>query len=156
MVGIAGSGKTTYARGALPGHVHVSMDGHRDDASWPAKRRSLIDRFGEERPLELAGLGSRNKEAECVLVDDALRAGWSVVVDDTNLTREIRRPYVLLARKHGAAVRAVFFSNTRAARHRNSRRAGRDRVPEDAVTGQLAKMERPSKEEGFDDVLVAS
>lgn len=154
MVGIAGSGKTTHVRGALPGHIHVSMDSYRDDASWPAERRSLIERFGKERPLNLAELSSRNKEAECVLVDDALRAGRNVVVDDTNLTREIRRPYVLLARKHGAAIRAMFFSNTRAARHRNSRRTGRDRVPEDAVTGQLAKIERPSKKEGFDDVLV--
>lgn len=85
------------------------------------------------------------------MVDDAPAAGGSVVVDDTNLTREICRPYVLLARKHGAAIRAVLF-NTRVARRRNSRRVGKDRVPEDAVTGQLAKMERPA-EEGLDSVL---
>lgn len=154
MVGIAGSGKTTYARGALPDHTHMSMDIYRDDTSWPAKRRSLIGRYDRERPIGSTPISSNTKKAECVLVDDALAAGRSVVVDDTNLTREIRRPYVLLARKHGAAIRAVFFSNTRVARHRNSKRVGKDRVPEDAVTGQLAKMERPAKEEGLDSVLV--
>lgn len=79
-----------------------------------------------------------------------------MVVDDTNLTREIHQPYALLARNHGATIRAALPSNTKAARHRNSRLTGKDMVPEDAVTGQMAKMERPSNEEGFDDVLVAS
>ena len=94
MIGIAGSGKTAYACGALPGRVYVSMDSHRDDASWPAERRSLIERFSVERPLNLAGPGSRNKETEYILVEDALRTGRSAAVDDMSLTAEIRRSYV--------------------------------------------------------------
>ena len=104
----------------------------------------------------LAELSNRNKEAECVLADDALKARSDMVADDTNLTSEIRRPYLLLAQKHRTAIRAVFFSDVRAARHRNSKRTGKDRVPEDAVREQLAKMERPAEEEWFDSVLVAS
>ena len=156
MVGIAGSGKTTYVRYNLPGHDYVSMDDLQKGGSWPAERRRLVDRYGEERPLSLSKLSSRNKEAECVLVDDALKARRDVVVDDTNLTREIRKPYLQLAQKHRAAIRAVFFSNVRVARRRNSKRTGKDRVPEEAVRGQLTQMERPTKEEGFDSVLVAS
>lgn len=154
MVGIAGSGKTTYVRSKLPGHAYVSMDELQKDGSWMDKRHKLIERYGKERPLNLAGLSSRNKEAECILADDALKDGRDVAVDDTNLTPEIRRPYVLLAQKHGAAIRAVFFSNTRVGRYRNSKRKGRDKVPDDAVTGQIARMERPTEEEGFDSILV--
>ena len=156
MVGIAGSGKTTHVRDRFPGHAHVSMDIYKEDVLWPAKRHILIDRFDKERPLKLVRLSSRTKEAECVLVDDALKAGSSVVVDDTNLMREIRRPYVMLARKHGAAVRAVFFSDVMVARYRNSKRTGKDRVPEPAITGQQARMEKPSDSEGFDSIMVIS
>ena len=154
MVGIAGSGKTTYVRSQLPGHVYVSMDDLQQDRSWVGKRHKLIERYGKERPLNLPGLSSHNKEAECVLADDALKAGRDVAVDDTNLTPEIRRPYVLLAQKHGAAIRAVFFSNIRVGRYRNSKRKGRDKVPDGAVTEQIAKMQRPTEEEGFDSILV--
>ena len=50
----------------------------------------------------------------------------------------------------------MFLCNIGAARHRNSKRTGDDRVPEDILVGQIARMERPTKGEGFDDILVAS
>lgn len=79
-------------------------------------------RYDVERPVRLARM-SGNKKAECVLVDDTLAADRSIVVDDTNLTRKIRRPYVTLARKRGVWVRVVFFNNFEAARARNAKRA---------------------------------
>ena len=176
MVGIAGSGKTTYAGDRFPNHARVSLDVNK--RSLPRdKRFRLMDRYELENPLclkrqppgmppnpagpryakALSGdQGSGNRKAEYVQMADYLGAGRDVVVDDTNLTRELRWPYVLLARQHGARVRAVFFTNVRTARQRNAKRAGDDRVPEDVVTGQVARMERPAEEEGFDDVLVAS
>ena len=87
MVGIAGSGKTTHAGRKFPGYVRISMDEYRKDGSWPGKRRELIGRFHGELPVGSIRLTSGNKKAECVLADDALRTGRSVVVDDTNLTR---------------------------------------------------------------------
>ena len=85
MVGIPGSGKTTHARARLPGHVYVSMDAVKaNESSWIPERRALIMRYDAERPVRLARM-SGNKKAECVLVDDALAAGCSVIVDDTNL-----------------------------------------------------------------------
>lgn len=84
---------------------------------------------------------------------DFLKTGRNVVVDDANLTRDLRRPYILPARLYGAAARAVFFTGVRAARYRNSKRVGDYRMPEDAATGQLARMERPTGEEGLDSVL---
>ncbi len=152
MVGIPGSGKTVYARAKLPGHTYVSMDAVRNSMSWGPKRRALIMRYDAERPVRLARM-SGNKKAECVLVDDALAAGRSVVVDDTNLTRKIRRPYVALARKHGIRARAAFFNDFDGASARNAKRAwDGGRVPDDAVVKMQESLEPPTRNEGFDEV----
>lgn len=153
LVGIPGAGKSTYARAGLPHHAYVSMDDVRDRKSWIRRRRLLIARFDAERPVRLGGL-SGNKKAECVMVDDALAAGRSVVVDDTNLTRAVRRPYVALARTHGARIRAVFFCDFEGARARNAaRQAGDGRVPEGAVAEMWDLLKPPAAGEGFDEVL---
>ena len=176
MVGIAGSGKTTYADERFPDHARVSLDMNKRSLP-PDERFGLMDRYEQENPLGLGrqpsnmppnpaskghaeslsgDQGSGNRKAEYVQMADFLEAGRDVVVDDTNLTRELRWPYILLARRHGAAVRAVCFTNVRIARLRNARRVGNDRVPENAVMGQIAKMERPTKEEEFDSVMITS
>ena len=157
MVGISGSGKTTYSRRRFSRYVHISMDTYQKDGSWPDKRARLIRRCDRERPAGTIRITSGNKKAECVLADDALGRGKSVVVDDTNLTRAIRRPYLALARKHGAGIRAVFFGDFERAHVQNAGRAkDADRVDESVLHRQLDELERPSKGEGFDDVLVAS
>ena len=152
MVGIAGSGKTTYAAKAFPGHVRVSLDINRERLS-PAERNRLVERYDAERPLGPVQL-SNNRKAECVQMDDALREGRDVVVDNTNLTRRIRRPYIALARRHKAArVRAVFFDDFELACARNARRPkGRKRVPGDVVIEQDGMLEPPTEREGFDSV----
>ena len=110
MGGLPGAGKTTYTKAKLPGYVHMSTDVYREDGSWPAKRWQLIGRFDAERPVRQTGM-SGNKKAECVLVADALAAGRSVVVDDTNLTRVVRHPYIILAHTQGVRIRAVYFND---------------------------------------------
>ena len=46
-----------------------------------------------------------------VMIRDALGRRESVVIDNTNVTTDIRRHYILLARMFGASVRAVYFEN---------------------------------------------
>ena len=122
MVGVPGSGKTTYARERLSGHVHVSLDAN-NLVLTGADKVTLLNRYEREEPLNLgrqpygmppnpAGRkycsslseeqGSRNRKREYVQVADALRIRCGdVVIDDTNLTR-----YDTLAlRADGAAAR---------------------------------------------------
>ena len=76
-----------------------------------------------------------------------------MVVDDTNLTRAIRRPYVVLARKHDAHVRAVFFGDFERALAQNAgRNYDEGRVERSVLGRQFDELERPSKGEGFDSV----
>ena len=106
MVGIAGSGKTTLARSKYAGHAHVSLDVIKKNRH---QKHELIREYGSRRFA--GGRLSGNRKAEYVLIEDALAAGKNVVVDDTNLTAEIRAVHVEHARMHGAEVRAVYFDN---------------------------------------------
>ena len=144
MVGIAGSGKSTLARSEYSGHERVSLDDLKEDFGL---RWDLIREY-ESRGYAEEGL-SKNRRAEHVLIEDALAAGRSVVVDDTNLTAEIRGRHVEHARLHGAAARAVYFNDRARAYRQNARRAGAKRLPRRVLGMQGAELEPPTMEEGY-------
>ena len=74
-------------------------------------------------------------------------------IDATHLTRAERKPYVEIARECGAEIEAVFF-NTHVevclARNRNRGR----QVPEDILEKMAAKLQPPTKAEGFTKIEV--
>ena len=131
FVGLQASGKSTFYRERFAGtHEHVSKDLFRHNKN-PNRRQAH-------------------------LVDGALGAGRSVVVDNTNPTPEDRAPLIELARKHGARTIAYYFeSGTRASKERNGRREGRARVPDVAIYATAKKLVPPSRAEGFDEVCRA-
>lgn len=130
FVGLPGSGKTTYYRAHLAAtHAHVSKD-----LMPNARRRD--DR--QERDIA-----------------QALAEGKSVVVDNTNPSREVRAPLIALGRRHGARIVAVYFeTDVRTAIMRNRQREGRARVPDVAIFATKKKLVPPTLEEGFDEVRV--
>lgn len=144
MVGIAGSGKTTLALSDYADHVHVSLDVIKTDFG----RRCELARIYQSRGYADTGL-SNNRRAEYVLIDDALAAGRSVVVDDTNLTARIRMGHTEHARAYGAAAHAVFFRDTARAYRQNARRAEDERVPDPVLGMQASELRPPAADEGY-------
>jgi predicted kinase len=129
LIGLPGSGKSTFARQQLPGHVVVSKD------LMPSNRAK--DR----------------RQAELIVA--ALREGRSVVVDNTNPRRTDRAPLIALAREHGARVVGYFFDAApRDCVARNKQREGRARVPDVAIFVTAKRLERPQADEGFDALAV--
>ena len=130
LIGLPGAGKSTYFRAHFAAtHVHISKD-----LMPNARRRD--DR--QERDIEAA-----------------LSAGKSVVVDNTNPSREVRAPLIALGRRHGARIVAVYFeTDVRTAIMRNRQREGRARVPDVAIFATRKKLVPPTLEEGFDEVRV--
>jgi predicted kinase len=126
LVGLQGSGKTTFARERFAAtHAHVSKDHFRSNPR-PARRQRR-------------------------LVAEALAAGRSVVVDNTNPAAADRAELVALARATGAVVACYFFlPNIEASLRRNARREGKARVPDHAVRITAARLEPPTPAEGFD------
>ena len=132
LVGLPGSGKTTYYRAHFAAtHAHVSKD------LMPSARRR-DDR--QERDIEAA-----------------LASGKSVVVDNTNPSIDVRAPLIALGRRHGARIVAVYFeTDVRTAIMRNRQREGKARVPDVAIFATRKKLVAPTLEEGFDEVRVVA
>jgi hypothetical protein len=84
LIGLQGSGKSTFFGERLTGtHVHVSKDRLRK--------------------------GRRRQERQMRMIEEALTAGLSVAVDNTNPSREEWDPLIAMARRHGAKVTGYWF-----------------------------------------------
>ncbi len=130
FVGLQAAGKSTYYHARLAAtHVHVSKDLMKNARDRDATQQRMID--------------------------EALAAGRSVVVDNTNPTPVVRAPLIAAGRRHGARVLAYFFETTvKDAVARNHLRQGKTRVPDVAMYVTARKLVPPSFDEGFDEVRV--
>jgi predicted kinase len=126
LVGLQGSGKSTFCRERFSRtHAVISKD-HFPNARNPQARQMR-------------------------LLEEALAAGRSAVIDNTNATRESRKPLIDAARAHGATLVAYFFdSDLRECLERNRQREGRGRIPDVALVATRKRLEQPSPAEGFD------
>jgi predicted kinase len=126
LIGLPGAGKTTFHRARFAAtHVHVSKD----------LMRNRRDR----------------QRRQMALVDEALAAGRSVVVDNTNVTVADRAALIEAARRRGAAVAGyVFATSPGECAERNRGRVARARVPDVAIHAAAKRWERPARAEGFD------
>jgi predicted kinase len=128
LCGVQGSGKTTLYRDRfLDTHVRVSMD----------------------------LLRTRHRESEFLRL--CLETRQPFVVDNTNPTPADRRRYVEPARAAGFRVVGYLVDVDDAeALGRNAERAGRARVPAAGVVGTARRLQRPTLEEGFDELWHAT
>lgn len=128
LCGVQGSGKTTlYTERFLATHVRVSMDLLRTRAREEAFLRVCLD---TRQPF---------------------------VVDNTNPTPTDRRRYVEPARAAGFRVIGYLVEVDAAeALARNAERTGRARVPPSGVVGTARRLQRPTPEEGFDELWHAT
>src|SRR5262249_50695773 len=88
---------------------------------------------------------------QAALIAEALAAGRSVVVDNTNASARERAAPIAEGRRLGARVAGYFFDcDTGACEARNAGREGRARVPRVAILATARRLTRPSADEGFD------
>ena len=132
LVGLPGSGKSTFYRERFAGtHELVSKDAMRHNRK-PQRRQEQ-------------------------LIEAALSAGRSVVVDNTNPRVADRAPMIAAARRHGAQVAGYVFTTEAAdALRRNRARTGRERVPDVAIFATRKRLELPTFGEGFDRLYTVS
>ncbi|OAI54374.1 kinase [Planctomycetaceae bacterium SCGC AG-212-F19] len=126
FIGLQGAGKSSFYRTRFAdSHALVSKDRFRNNRRPGRRQRHLID--------------------------GALQAGQSVVVDNTNPTVHDRAELIELARGHGATVVGYYFeSRLEHCLERNRLRIGKERVPEVGLVNVAKKLEWPDYSEGFD------
>lgn len=98
---------------------------------------------------------ARNAQArQTRMVGEALAAGRSMVIDNTNATRESRRALIEAARARKVKVVGYYFeSKIEECVARNRSRVGRGRVPDVALYSTLKALEAPAYAEGFDELF---
>jgi predicted kinase len=115
------------------------------------------EQFATTHELVSKDLSPNNKNRnrrQTQLIEAALGAGSSVVVDNTNPTVEDRRPLIDLGRELGAKIVGYYFDSTvRQCVGRNRRRAGKDQVPDVAIFATAKRLVLPSYSEGFDELF---
>jgi predicted kinase len=126
LIGIQGSGKTTFYRRRFAGtHVRISLD----------------------------AVKTRYREGE--LIEKCLRARRPFVVDNTNVLAADRAAYIGFAKAANFCVIGYYFRpNLRRALKWNTLRERREIIPVAGVIGAFKKMEPPAPAEGFDQLYV--
>ena len=125
FIGIPASGKSTfYEQNFAATHTRISLD-------------ILKTRFREDEML-----------------GKVVNSGKSCVIDNTNVSVPERKKYIDIAKKHGYKIIGYYFrSAIDECRIRNNRRQGKKKVPEIALRNKIAHLERPFKQEGFDELF---
>lgn len=125
LIGLQASGKSSFCRRFEGTHRVISKD------LFPHARRP------QERQMRM--------------IADALGAGISVVVDNTNPCVEDRKPIIEAARAAHASVIGYYLeSSVDRSLALNASRQGRKRVPDVGILSTAKRFTAPSIQEGFD------
>lgn len=140
MVGISGSGKSTYANGLKTSlnaqlvetdAIRVELTGNAEDQS----QNGRVFAVAKKR------------------VNDYLAQGKNTVIDATSLNQKERKDWINIGKANNAEVRAYFVDTpVSVCKSQNNKRERK--VPEWVIDKQANKLFAPTKEEGFDSVTV--
>lgn len=147
-IGLPGTGKSTYIKRKFAKHVIVSNDKVVDKF---AKKQDVdynkaFDTIGRDKIIQL---GKRD-------FMKALKTGKNIVLDNTNLTKKIRKEYLDKAQDYKKIAVVFKLSDKELEKRLKSREKETGKsIPDDVMTKMRKEYEAPSKAEGFDEIRSA-
>jgi predicted kinase len=138
MIGISGSGKSTYANGLKTslGAQLVETDAIRLELTGNAE-----DQSQNGRVFEIAK----------TRVNNYLSQGKNTIIDATSLNIKERKDWIDIGKANNAEIRAYFIDTpVSVCKAQNNKRERK--VPEWVIDKQVSKLFGPTKSEGFDSV----
>ncbi|EFA83935.1 SAP DNA-binding domain-containing protein [Heterostelium album PN500] len=129
---------------------------------WPASGKSTFSKNN----FVTAGYAWVNRDTlktpqMCLaFAEQQLKAGKSVVIDNTNPNKEARRPYIELARKYGIQVRCFMMKTDRETSYHNNyhreRTQGVKHIPSIGYAMYNKQFEAPELLEGFKEIKLVN
>jgi len=95
------------------------------------------------------------KHVERKIVEHLLEGRQKILIDNTNISVEARKPFVAIAHRAGRSIGAVFL-DTPVIRCIERNRSRADLLPERVISQLAAEKQLPLAEEGFREVLTVS
>ena len=127
MIGIQASGKSHFVMTYLADYTRINLD----------------------------TLHTRNKEK--LALEEAIKNGENIVIDNTNPTIEDRARYISAVSGHGYRIEGYFMqSRLQECIGRNEHRPEKEKVTSNAIAATSNKLELPDYKEGFDNLYFVS
>jgi predicted kinase len=142
LVGVPGSGKTTWIRNNKHDAVVLSTDDYIEKIA--AKQGKTYSEVFKD------AIGDATDQMEKDLIQ-AVRNERDIIWDQTNLTAKTRKSKLSRIPKSYKKV-GVYFSVPQDLRDRLASRPGKT-IPEPVIISMINQLQPPSKEEGFDEIL---
>jgi predicted kinase len=93
------------------------------------------------------------KHVERKIIEHFLQGKQKLLIDNTNISVESRKPYITIARQTGHSIGAIFL-DTPVLKCLERNRSRGDGLPERVISSLAAEKELPETGEGFKEVLV--
>ncbi len=142
LVGVPGSGKTTWIKNNKHDAVVLSTD------NYIERYAMKTGKTYSEMFKELIGVATDQMEKDLV---QAVRNERDIIWDQTNLTAKSRRTKLNRIPKDYKKI-AVYFSVPNDLRDRLASRPGKT-IPEPVILSMINQLQPPTKEEGFDEIV---
>ena len=96
----------------------------------------------------------QTRHRENIIFEACLASRTKMVIDNTNPTKADRARYIQRAKDAGFEVISYYFeTDLKSTLERNNHRTGKANIPEVGVRATYKKLEAPSLDEGFDEVI---
>ena len=124
IIGIQGSGKSTFHAAKYPDYTRINLD----------------------------TLRTRKKEKDALRL--AISRKENIIIDNTNPTKADRVKYIEVGKASQYKITGCFMeSEPEDCIERNNNRTGKEKIPVVAIYKTWEKLEKPNYEEGFDELF---